>query len=33
LRIERTGSFTLYGDPAVIGMDEEVSAAPVLRSA
>lgn len=23
LRIERTGSFTLYGDPAVVGMDSE----------
>ena len=35
LRIERVGSFTLYGDPAVVGMDEAVlptavSAEPVF---
>ncbi len=27
LRVERTGSFTLYGDPAVIGMDDAPGAA------
>jgi tRNA-2-methylthio-N6-dimethylallyladenosine synthase len=27
LRIERTGSFTLYGDPAVVGMDDATESA------
>jgi len=32
LRIERAGSFTLYGDPAVVGLDEDVRQAAPLAA-